>query len=64
MDISNQFFAVFFIIIGTFSILTGFRILYPFKNNSEIQKRITKNINFYRIGGLGLIIYGFIKILE
>jgi hypothetical protein len=64
MDISDHFFGIFFIIIGAFSALTGFRILHPFKNNTEIQKRISNNINLYRIGGIGLIVYGFIKILE
>jgi hypothetical protein len=39
-------------------------LLHPFKNNAEIQKRITNNINLYRIGGIELIVYGFIKILE
>jgi hypothetical protein len=64
MDISNLFFGTFFIIIGAFSILTGFGILLPFKNNREIQKRITNNINLYRIGGIGQVVYGCIKILE
>lgn len=63
MDIPYYFFGSFYILIGVFFMLTGFKIIYPFKNNQEIRKRINDNLNMYRFGGIGLIIFGVLKIL-
>ena len=64
MGTLEYFFGSFNIILGIVFILIGFKIYRPFKANKEREKEIyAKYINLYRIGGIGLVIWGLVKIL-
>jgi hypothetical protein len=58
----DNFYGYFNLLLGTLFLLTGLKILKPFKGE-EGQKRFQKTQTFYIIGGAGLIIWGLVKIL-
>jgi hypothetical protein len=61
MEQLDNFYGYFNILLGTIFILIGFKIYKPFKGE-EGEKKFQKMKTFYRLGGIGLVIWGLIKI--
>jgi hypothetical protein len=57
----DHFYGYFNLALGTICILIGFKIYKPFKGE-EGEKKFHKMKTFYRLGGIGLVIWGLIKI--
>jgi hypothetical protein len=57
----DNFFGYFNLVLGTMFILIGFKIYKPFKGEEE-EKKFQKMKAFYQLGGIGLVIWGLIKI--
>jgi hypothetical protein len=62
MDQLDYFYGYFNLILGTIFILVGFKIYKPFKGE-EGEKKFQKMKALYRFGGIGLVIWGLIKIV-
>lgn len=62
MNQLDNFFGYFNLILGTIFIFIGFKIYKPFKGEDG-ENRFKKMKIFYKIGGIGLVIWGLIKIL-
>jgi hypothetical protein len=62
MDQIDNFYGYFNLLLGTIFILIGFKIYKPFKKDRE-EEIYKKYINLYRFGGIGLVIWGLVKIL-
>jgi hypothetical protein len=61
MEQLDNFYGYFNLLLGTIFILIGFKIYKPFKGD-EGERKFEKMKNFYRLGGIGLLIWGLIKI--
>jgi hypothetical protein len=61
MEQLDNFYGYFNIVLGTIFILIGFRIYKPFNKEKE-EEIYKKYINLYRFGGIGLLIWGLIKV--
>ncbi|MBS1508048.1 MAG: hypothetical protein JSS79_15515 [Bacteroidetes bacterium] len=57
----NHIVGYFNLILGVIFILIGFKIYKPFSKEREEMNK--KNIDLYKIGGIGLVIWGLVKIL-
>jgi hypothetical protein len=62
MDQLEYFYGYFNLLLGTISILIGFKIYRPFKGE-EGEKKFQKTKTLYRFGGIVLVIWGLIKVL-
>lgn len=62
MDGLDNFFGYFNLLLGTVFTLIGFKIYKPFKKDRE-EEMNQKFGTFYKVGGIGLIIWGLIKVL-
>ena len=58
----ESFFSYFNVILGTVFILIGFRIYKPFKKE-KAEEMNKKYGTFYKLAGVGLIIWGLVKII-
>lgn len=61
MEQLDNFYGYFNVSLGTIFILIGFKIYKPFNKDKE-EEIYKKYINLYRFGGIGLVIWGLIKI--
>lgn len=61
MDQLDHFYGYFNLVLGTIFILIGFKIYKPFKGE-EGEVKFQKMKTFYRLGGIGLVIWGLVKI--
>jgi hypothetical protein len=61
MNQLDYFFGYFNLLLGTICLLIGFKIYKPFKGE-EGERKFQKMKSFYRLGGIGLIIWGSLKI--
>jgi hypothetical protein len=61
MEHLDYFYGYFNLVLGTIFILIGFKIYKPFKGEDG-EKKFQKTKTFYRLGGIGLAIWGLIKI--
>lgn len=61
MEQLDSFYGYFNILLGTIFILIGFKIYKPFKGD-EGEKKFQKMKTFYRLAGIGLVIWGLVKI--
>jgi len=61
MEQLDNFYGYFNILLGTIFILIGFKIYKPFSKEKE-EMMYKKYINLYRFGGIGLLIWGIIKV--
>lgn len=62
MDNLDYLFGFFNLAIGTVSTLIGFKVYKPFRKDKE-EEMNKKFGTFYKLGGIGLIIWGLIKVL-
>jgi len=62
MDQIDNFFGYFNIVLGTVFTLIGFKVYRPFKKEKE-EEIYRKYTNFFIFGGIGLVIWGLIKVL-
>jgi hypothetical protein len=56
------FFAFFNIILGLFFALTGFKVIRTLDKDKE-EKTLEKYGLFFKLGGIGLVLWGIIKLL-
>jgi len=61
MEQLDSFYGYFNVLLGTIFILIGFKIYKPFKGD-EGEKKFQKMKTFYRLAGIGLVIWGLVKI--
>jgi hypothetical protein len=61
MEQLDNFYGYFNILLGIIFILIGFKIYKPFSKDKE-EEMYNKYINLYRFGGIGLLIWGLIKV--
>lgn len=62
MEQLDHFYGYFNLLLGTIFILIGFKLYRPFSKEKE-EEMYKKYINLYRFGGIGLLIWGLIKVL-
>ena len=63
MEQLDNFYGYFNIVIGTMCILIGFKIYRPFKKEKE-KEIYDKYLNLYRYGGIGILIWGLIRVFS
>lgn len=61
MEQIDNFYGYVSILLGIISILIGFKIYKPFAKDRE-EEIYKKYINLYRFGGIGLLIWGLIRV--
>lgn len=62
MEQLENFYGYFNILLGTVFILIGFKVYKPFSKDKE-DEIYRKYINLYRFGGIGILIWGLIRVL-
>ncbi len=62
MEQLDNFYGYFNLVLGTVFILIGFKIYKPFKGD-EGERKFQKMKTFYRLAGIGLVIWGLVKII-
>lgn len=61
MEQLDYFYGYFNLVIGILCILIGFKIYKPFKGETG-EKKFQKVKTFYRLAGIGLVLWGLMKI--
>ena len=62
MDKLDYFYGLFNLSLGTVFVLIGFKIYKPFKKDKE-EEMNRKFGTFFKVAGIGLIIWGILKVL-
>lgn len=62
MEKLDYFYGFFNLALGTVLTLIGFKVYKPFKKDKE-EEMNRKFGTFYKVAGIGLIIWGLIKVL-
>ncbi len=62
MEQLDHVYGYFNLVLGTVFILIGFKIYKPFKG-PDGETKFQKMKTFYRLGGIGLVIWGLMKII-
>jgi len=63
MEAIDNFYGYFNLALGTIMVLIGFKVYKPFSKEKE-EETYKKFGNLYKFGGIAMIIWGLVKILN